>query len=430
MTAALTMSSKSLDQWLAYIEACHPEEIDLGLERIKKVARVLDLTSLNCPVITVAGTNGKGSTIAYMAEILSQDGYQAGCYTSPHFLRYNERVVINGQSVDDQLLCQSFERIENARERAAVALTYFEYGTLAALDIFNRAALDVVLLEVGLGGRLDAVNIIDPDISVVTTIAIDHESWLGCDRETIGYEKAGIYRSNSPAVYGERDMPDSVAEYAHSIGASLFKWGDQFAPTVSGQSWTWQGVDAQGSALTIDKIPHPGLPFENAATAIQALMLLGLPLKAESIRDGVTTAGLTGRCQRLSVEGREVILDVAHNPHAAEHLVKSLRSTNTRFHCVLGMLADKDIAGTLEQLKLLVNHWYPATLKVPRGQNSEELQQALVIAGIEADNISTADSVIDSFKQAVASTDSGDTILVVGSFFTVAQILDYFGDQV
>ncbi|MEH6811694.1 MAG: bifunctional tetrahydrofolate synthase/dihydrofolate synthase [Motiliproteus sp.] len=423
------MSSKNLDQWLAYIEACHPQEIDLGLERIKKVARVLGLTSLNCPVVTVAGTNGKGSTIAYMAEVLSQAGYRFGCYTSPHFLRYNERIVTNGRPVEDKALCDAFCCIEIARESLAVALTYFEYGTLAALILFKRAELDVVLLEIGLGGRLDAVNIIDPDIAIVTTVAIDHESWLGSDREQIGFEKAGVYRPDRPALYGEKNIPGSVLKHAETIAAKLYHWGDQFAGEKTAECWQWRGRDNAGGLVVIDDISYPTLPFENASTAIQALKLLNLNIDNQSIRDGIAAATLTGRCQRIVINGREVILDVAHNPHAAIHLVEQLANVEGAFHAVIGMLADKDIASTLEQLKRRVNHWYPATLKVARGQDGLSLQLALTDAGVNTGLIYPADSVVAAFDQALKNSAKGDKILVVGSFVTVAQVLEYLGDE-
>ncbi|MCW8886812.1 MAG: bifunctional tetrahydrofolate synthase/dihydrofolate synthase [Motiliproteus sp.] len=424
------MPSKSLDQWLAYLEACHPDEIDLGLERTQKVAQALNLTQLSCPVITVAGTNGKGSTIAYMASILMADGYRVGCFTSPHFLRYNERVCLNGVAVEDDLLCNAFEVIEQQREQLKLPLTYFEFGTLAALQIFETQPLDVVLLEVGLGGRLDAVNIVDADIGIVTTVALDHESWLGNDGEQIGFEKAGIYRGGRPAIFGEADMPMSVERHAKAIGAQLLRWGSDFsASSEQPNEWQWQGLNNYGETIQIDKLRQPQLPFENAQTAIQALQLLELEISDHAVRQGVSEARLTGRCQQLRYKQRDIILDVAHNPHAATHLCHRLQQSDVPVHCVLGMLEDKDIANTLVSLQSCVNQWYPVTLKVARGQSATYLSEQLSSLEIESDKLIPADTVKQALEQALANSNEGDRILVAGSFYTVADALAYLGDE-
>ncbi len=417
--------ANTLEQWLAYIEAGHCQEIDLGLERIIAVAEELGVTALPCPVITVAGTNGKGSTVAYMRAILTEAGYRVGCYTSPHFIRYNERVTLGSEPVTDQLLCEAFTRVDQARLKAGVSLTYFEFGTLAALDIFSTQTPDVVLLEVGLGGRLDAVNIVDPDIAVVTTVAIDHESWLGSDREQIGYEKAGIFRAGIPALYGERSMPASVSGYAEQIGARLLHWGTDFGPVAEQDgNWRWQGRGSRGAVLSIGNIPAPELPFENASTAVQALKLLELDIPDGAVRNGITRATLTGRCQRARVDNRQVILDVAHNPHAAEHLVRQLGDVGNPVHCVIGMLEDKDIPGTLAGLTGLVDHWYPGSLAVPRGQSADRLGQYIADLNVSDADIVLSDTVCEAFDRAITAAEKDDLILVVGSFFTVAEVIE------
>ena len=450
----------NLDQWLSFIEAGHPEEIDLGLERTLKVALELGIKDIVHPVVTVAGTNGKGSTIAYMSEILKQSGIRVGCYTSPHFLRYNERVTINGQPVDDQLLCDSFSRIESARSKVNVPLTYFEFGTLAALDIFNRQAIDVVLLEVGLGGRLDAVNIVDPDVAVVTTVAIDHESWLGSDREVIGLEKAGVFRSGRPAIYGEEDVPQSVIDHVKDIGADFMLWGEQFGPLQSQESlWNWRGRSRDGNEIFIEGLTVPSLPFANASTAIQALKMLDLTIDDDAFRKGIGSAQLTGRFQRMVFNNRQIILDVAHNPHAAAHLAKQISSKSfnlesrnpekvvpegvvshdiasedvvsadhcsekMQIHCVVGMLEDKDIQSTLKELGGIVDRWYPATLDVPRGQTGFQLRDTLESLGLVKEGARHFETVSDAFEQGLKDSGTNAMILVVGSFVTVADVLN------
>ncbi len=421
------MSPKNLDQWLASIEAGYPSEIDLGLERVRAVACRMQLTDLGAPVITVAGTNGKGSTIAYMAAILQAAGYTVGAYTSPHFIEYNERVAVNGQVLDDDSFCQAFTAIKVASDALEVNLTYFEYGTLAALWIFkqliNQQQLDVVLLEVGLGGRLDAVNIVDPDIAVVTTVAIDHESWLGADRETIGVEKAGIYRSKTPAIYGEVDMPCSVQERIDALSTQRYQQGKEFSATLSAGGWCWEGKSLLNGVVKLDALPIPSLPFANAATAIQALQFLNLPITIEHYRQGVSKAALTGRFQQVMYQGRELLLDVAHNPHAAKHLALRVSEKLTVHpkrivRCVVGMLADKDVGNTLLPLSEIVQDWYAGTLDEPRGLTSEALSDML--PQMEVGRYRT---IREALQRAVNDAGEDDLILVVGSFFTVAEAL-------
>ncbi len=412
---------RDLSGWLEFIEACHPEEIDLGLSRIRQVADQLGLKQLACRVITVAGTNGKGSTVALMDSILQHAGYRVGCYTSPHFLRYNERVRINGTMVDDHLLCDAFARIHRACTDVELDLTYFEYGTLAALVIFGDQPLDVVLLEVGLGGRLDAVNIVDPDVSVVTTIAIDHEAWLGNDREAIAREKAGIFREGRPAVYGEADMPSSIATQAAVLNCDLYHWGDRFRLERQPDArYSVSGVNAQGGNYRIDHLHCPALPPENAATAIQALHLLGVTLPVDAIRQGVSQAQLTGRMQRREDRGRQVLLDVAHNPHAAGYIAQRIPG-NGALWCVVGMLTDKDGARTLEALGDVVDHWCLATLPGSRGRSAQDLYATLKPA--QQKKAACFDDCLSAYENAIQASAPGDRILVMGSFLTLAAVL-------
>ncbi len=374
------------------------------------------------PVITVAGTNGKGSTVALMESILLHGGYRVGCFTSPHFLRYNERVRIDGSMVDDQLLCDAFARIHRVCSSLAISLTYFEYGTLAALVIFADQPLDVILLEVGLGGRLDAVNIVDADVAVVTTIAIDHEAWLGSDRETIAREKAGIFRTGRPAVYGEADMPSSIASQAAVLNCDLYHWGEQFRlERQSDANYSVSGVCANGVSYCIDQLFCPDLPPENAATAIQALHLLGLELTVDAIRQGVSTAKLTGRLQRMHDQGRQILLDVAHNPHAAHYIAQRLEGDGALW-CVAGMLSDKDGASTLDALGDVVDHWCLATLPGSRGRSAEDLYATLKPS--QQIKASCFDDCVSAYEYALRSSAPGDRILVMGSFLTLAAVLE------
>lgn len=420
----------NLPGWLAYIEAGHPTEIELGLERSRAVADALGLlTPMPAVVITVAGTNGKGSTLAFMGAILTAAGYRWGGYTSPHFLHYNERVVINGVPVADGPLCEAFAAIEQVRRRLAVSLTYFEFGTLAALLVFRREPLDMVLLEVGLGGRLDAVNIIDPNVAVVTTVALDHQDWLGDDREQIGREKAGIFRSGRPAVIGESEPPASLLDYARGLGVEPLCRGADFGSEPAGDgdgAWHWFGRDSRGQPVRVDNLPAPQLPPENAATALQALYLSGLVIEKAALIQGVARARLTGRLQRIDYRGRHLILDVAHNPQAAAHLARRLGdgpdSADRPRWCVLGMLADKDSRGCIAALALVVDHWCIATLKVPRGQSAAVLADQVRELSPQTGCDEFA-FLSEAFEAAIGQSPEGSSILVVGSFVTVADTL-------
>lgn len=418
----------TLADWLARIEACHPNEIDLGLERIGKVAARLPADLNGSIKIVVGGTNGKGSTTTMLDQILRQAGLSSATFTSPHFLRYNERICINGEEVSDQALCDAFSAIEQAR--GDISLTYFEYGALAALVLFTAAKPDVVILEVGLGGRLDAVNLVDADISIVTTIALDHTEWLGPDRESIGREKAGIFRAGKPALCGDIDPPASLLKVAGDLGAGLLLRQKDYSAELDTvqpghvQTWQWQGLSSLGEQLTLTDLPRPVLPLVNAATVLQAIQFLPFTISEAAIRSGLESARMTGRMQRLEVQGRYFILDVAHNPEAAAYLAQSLSTEPAqRTHLIIGMLADKDIDQVLALLQSSVCDWYPVTLNVGRGARSDDLVNRLSNLQVDAATIHGHDSVESAIRQVLERTQEGDRVVIAGSFFTVADAL-------
>ena len=407
----IPQATSPLATWLSYLENLHSKTIDLGLERVSRVAGQLDVLQPAPFVFTVAGTNGKGTTCRTLETILMAAGYKVGVYSSPHLVRYTERVRVQGAELAESAHTASFAAIEAGR--GDTSLTYFEYGTLSALWLFKQAKLDVVILEVGLGGRLDATNIIDANVAVVTSIALDHTDWLGPDRESIGREKAGVFRANRPAVVGEPDMPHTIADVAHEKGALLLQRNVDWRYTVEGDSWTFS--DAQGE---LRNLPLPNVPQPNAATALAALRASGLEVSETVIREGIASAILPGRFQTIQL-GPRVILDVAHNPHAAAYLagrLKSLPKTG-RVLAVIGMLHDKDIAGTLACLEDVVDSWYCAPLEGPRGATAEQLREHL-----RAGTVFT--SVVQAWHAAMADAAPEDTVLVCGSFHTVAHVME------
>lgn len=412
-------TNSSLASWLTYLSNQHNKIIDMELERVGIVARQLDLLHPAPKVITVAGTNGKGTTCHTLESILIEARLKVGAYSSPHLLDYTERVRIQGKVLPEEAFCRVFADIEY--KRGTTTLTYFEYSTLAALQLFKQAKLDVVILEVGLGGRLDATNIVDANIAAITSIAIDHIDWLGSDREQIGYEKAGIFRSGRYAVVGESDMPKSINEVAKSLDAKLFRCGVhwQFAP--QNNHWYWQSYKHD-----LKQLPLPKVPLANAATALAIIDCLikegdaishAISLKA--IHRGLVKAKLPGRFQIISQQPC-VILDVAHNPHAAAYLADRLsnlpRQANTKVYAVVAMLANKDIKNTLSYLVPQVDKWYLASLSVIRGANAKQLAQYV-------DSPYQFDTVKDAWLQATCAANKQDIVVVCGSFHTVAEVM-------
>ncbi|WP_147198987.1 bifunctional tetrahydrofolate synthase/dihydrofolate synthase [Pantoea sp. CCBC3-3-1] len=407
----LPQATSPLVTWLHYLENLHTQAIELGLTRVQRVAKQLDLLTPAPVVFTVAGTNGKGTTCRTLETLLMAAGYRVGVYSSPHLLRYTERVRIQGEELAESDHTASFADIEKGR--GDTSLTYFEYGTLSALWLFKRAALDVVILEVGLGGRLDATNIVDADVAVITSIALDHTDWLGPDRESIGREKAGVFRSGKPAVVGEPDMPHTIAEVADSLGARLSKRGRDWTFSVGEGSWSFS--DAKG---TLSGLPLPQVPLPNAATAIAALRASELKVDDAIVTGWLDKAILPGRFQTVA-DAPRVILDVAHNPHAAGYLAGRLSELpkTGKVHAVVGMLHDKDIAGTLACLTSQVDSWYCAPLEGPRGATAEQLSAHLPGAGVFT-------SVAEAYQQARLKAQEQDIVLVCGSFHTVAQVME------
>ncbi|NIF20847.1 bifunctional tetrahydrofolate synthase/dihydrofolate synthase [Candidatus Pantoea multigeneris] len=410
MENLLPQATSPLATWLYYLENLHTQAIELGLDRIRRVAERLDLLKPAPFVFTVAGTNGKGTTCRTLETLLMAAGYRVGVYSSPHLVRYTERARIQGAELSEAHHTASFAAIEAGR--GDISLTYFEFGTLSALNLFQQAQLDVVILEVGLGGRLDATNIVDADVAVVTSIALDHTDWLGPDRESIGREKAGVFRAGKPAVVGEPDMPASIAAVAAEKGAQLLQRDVQWSYSAAANHWSFR--DAEGE---LNDLPLPQVPLPNAATALAALRASGLNVSEAIIRQHLPLAILPGRFQTIS-EAPRVILDVAHNPHAAHYLASRLAEVprQGKVRAVVGMLHDKDIAGTLAALSPQIDHWYCAPLEGPRGAKADELMAHL--SGAEA--FSDVDS---AWHAALQQAQPQDIVLVCGSFHTVAQVM-------
>lgn len=419
----------TLSDWLAVLETRHPKAIDLGLDRVAQVKERLGI-HFDCPVIIVGGTNGKGSTCAMLESILLQAGYRVGLYTSPHLLDFNERARLNGEPVADAALVDNFAAVE--AQRADVSLTYFEFTTLAVLRMFAATGLDAVILEVGLGGRLDAVNVIDADVAIVTSVDIDHTEYLGNTREQIGFEKAGIFRTGRTAISGDPMPPQSLIEHAKAIGADLWLFGRDFNYSGDKQQWNFGGRGHRRNSLGYPSLRGAN-QLLNASAALAALEALRnrIPVGAQEVRNGLVLVDLPGRFQVLP--GRPtVILDVAHNPHAAATLSQNLG--NMGFHpytyAVFGAMHDKDIDGVIAQLKDRVDHWCVTDLPSPRAATSAQLRQKLLDAGIEPGQQAGAERTIqafatpaDAFANARSRAGENDRIAVFGSFLTVAGVM-------
>ncbi|MGV7196143.1 bifunctional tetrahydrofolate synthase/dihydrofolate synthase [Xanthomonas axonopodis] len=413
-------ATDSLSDWLAYIEQQHPSVIDMGLERVREVAARLQIEAPARHVIVVGGTNGKGSTVAFIEAIGRAAGWKVGAYTSPHLLRYNERVRIDGNEASDAQLVEAFAAVEAVR--GDTTLTYFEYGTLAALWLFQQSALELAVLEIGLGGRLDAVNIVDSDVAVITTVDIDHTDWLGEDREAIGTEKAGIIRAWKPVVLGEIDPPSSVLRRAYQLGANAIRAGsDYFFEPIDARQWRWRDV-----AVTLE-LPMPALlapvQLANAAAAIAALQALPVDVPAAAWVQGMTDAQVVGRLQRMDLAGVEVLLDVGHNPQAARALGQALAAQPIAgvTHAVYAGLADKDAVGVVEAVAGQVDRWTLAGLQGARAQSAQALQQRL--QGTAAVQAACHADVAHALRAVLAAARPGDRVLVFGSFLTVADAL-------
>jgi dihydrofolate synthase / folylpolyglutamate synthase len=415
----------TLKGWLSWQEKSHPLTIDLGLERVAKVHKAINNHLVKPITIIVAGTNGKGSCIAYLEAIYLAQGYRVGAYTSPHILKYNERIKIDGSPVKDDLICAAFERIEAVRDHTS--LSYFEFGTLAALDIFSRANLDIQLLEVGLGGRLDAVNIVEPDVAIISSIGIDHVAWLGETRESIGYEKAGIFRASVPAIVGDPLPPNSLMQVADEKNACFYALGKDFGYTKQQNDWQWFAGEKR-----ICHLPEPALKgehqYRNASAVIMATVLLAdkLPVNERSIRQGLENVQLLGRFQLL--EGDiPVLLDVGHNPEAVQTLVEYLTQNfpNRRIHAIFSMMRDKDIAEVLRIMNPVVYDWFFAPLANVRAATEALMRDMFSQHAIG--NVSFGyTGFADAFEAAKKQMDKDDLLLVFGSFFLVSDCLAEF----
>lgn len=411
------MYFSTLYEWLNWINSIHIKEIELGLDRVKAVAERLQLLSLPCPVIIVGGTNGKGSTVAGLEAIYRAEGYQVGAFTTPFLFKHNEEVRINQEMASDTAFCEAFEKIEAVR--GDISLTPFEYHTLAALLIFNRYPLDVWLLEVGLGGRLDAVNIIDADVAIVTSIGIDHVEWLGPTRESIGFEKAGIFRKNKPAVCGDKNPPKTLIEHAKQIKALLYCQGKEFTYQDQGSHWSW----------TSDQIHYTDLPLttlamQNMATVLMAITLLQskLAVSETAIKKGLANVRLTGRIQ-IMPGPITFIYDVSHNPDSVVLLATRLHEmpSSGKTLGVFSMLGDKDIVESIKMIKDEIDIWYVAPLVTPRAATLETLQSSFAKAKVDEVNYCTI--IQEALKQATLKAKEGDRIIIFGSFHTIASVL-------
>ena len=410
---------RTLDQWLDYQLKTHPQAIAMGLERVSEVAQRLQLSKPAQYVITVAGTNGKGSTVAFIEAMARAGGLRVGAFTSPHLLRYNERVRIDGKDIDDQSLISAFERIEKAREE--IPLTYFEFGTLAALLIFEQSGLDLAILEVGLGGKLDAVNIIDADVAVITTVDLDHQQYLGTDRESIGADKAGIFRFGKPCVLAEKDPPSSVLRHAYEIGAFAIRAHADYLSEVRSDGWTWRepGFEIE---LPMPSMSAP-VQIDNAAAAVAALRALPLELPNEALVSGVREARVAARLQIIG-ESPQIVVDVAHNPQAAGQLVEWLRAHPKPTRAVFSALKDKDIEGIVVKVDPFISRWYLAGISDagPRGMTGDALAERLAPLIVPERRIVRAD-VAEALAVARADATANERVLVFGSFHTVAEAL-------
>jgi len=413
---------------LKWQESLHPSVIDLGLERAAQVFCALNPDYIKPPTITVAGTNGKGSSVAYLESIYTAQGYRVGSYTSPHILKYNERIKIDGKPVSDDKICEAFARIDSVRGNTS--LSYFEFGTLAALDIFRRADVDVQILEVGLGGRLDAVNIVDPDVALITSISIDHVEWLGGTREAIGREKAGIFRPAVPAVIGDPEPPESLIQSAIEQQALLYCIGKDFGYKKQPTGWDWFGSGRQ-----MLQLPEPALKgehqYRNASAVILALTKMDgiLPVTEASIKQGLENVRLAGRFQLI--DGKiPVLLDVGHNPQAVKTLADYLTAVfpGKRVHAVFSMMKDKDIAGVLEIMNHVVYDWFFAPLANPRTATESAMREIFSQSSVSRVSFGFA-GFTEAFSAAKNQSREGDLLLVFGSFFLVSECLVEFENK-
>ncbi|MBK8187525.1 MAG: bifunctional tetrahydrofolate synthase/dihydrofolate synthase [Cellvibrio sp.] len=416
------MKHESLTDWLSWLEQSHPREIDLGLGRITQVASRLDLLSPQALIVTVAGTNGKGSCVATSAEILRAAGYSVGVYTSPHLLHYNERIRINNRLATDEEICEAFAAIHRACEQESVSLTYFEYGTLAAFYLFKKHQTTAMVLEVGLGGRLDAVNILDADIAIITSIDLDHQDWLGDTREKIGFEKAGIMRANHPMICADPNPPESLINHAKSLNTKSYFVGEDFFYESESNQWRWWN-----QSLTEDHWQElPQLPLPSVAAALQMASVLKLDFAQLDLFNRVAALRIPGRFQQLTWNSRHWVMDVAHNPAATAFLAKRLlnwkqQSSSTKIHAIVAMMSDKDRLESLTNLRSIIDQWHLLDLSfLPRAANIAQLTENLMSIGQAPVSAGDMNSCV---QKVLATSQSQDLIVIFGSFYTVAEAM-------
>lgn len=415
---------KNLTDWLSYLEQLHPSEIELGLTRISKVGNQLDLINFDATVITVAGTNGKGTTCAFLENILLKAGFKVGVYSSPHIQRYTERLRINQKELTESEHCRAFTMVESAR--VETSLSYFEYVTLGCLQLLKEQQCDYILLEVGLGGRLDATNMVEPDISVVTTVAIDHIDWLGDDREKIGFEKAGIFRANKPAVCGDLNPPQSLINYANELGSNITYANTDFTFEDRGGAWDWIGKHK------IENIAPTSMPMQNAATALAVIEALKLDIEDSLLRQAIQEASLPGRFQKID-HINAVYLDVAHNPQSAQYLatrIESLKKNSEgaeqgKVIAIVGMLQDKDIIGTFDVINEQIDQYNFISLDCYRGASHETLLEYYKQSQNANKVVNCFENIELAYKSVIKNEISSDIIIIFGSFYTVSNFLNF-----
>jgi len=425
------MRFANLHDWLAWQEKLHPSEIDLGLDRVAQVLHRMTLTNSDFGIISIAGTNGKGSCVAMLDAIYRSAGYSVGAYTSPHLKKYNERIIINGVSVSDYQLCEVFEEIDQCR--GEISLTYFEFGTLAAISLFAKASVDIAILEVGLGGRLDAVNVLDADLAIITSIGTDHKEWLGDSREKIALEKAGIARHHRPVVCGDLQPPESLIHFLEELDAPLYLINRDFfaqstplSENLAAPQSTWSWRDAQRSRHSL---PVPALRGEmqliNAACVVQTLELLSSrwPVSQANIREGLSSAFIPARFQVIPGEVT-VIIDVAHNVEAARVLAANLKTLTPHgaTFAVFGCFRDKDLDGIVEVMLPVIDHWYVATLEGPRARDANAIA-ARITQHAGAGRATVCGSISLAKDSAIETAQKGDRVVMFGSFYVASEVL-------
>jgi dihydrofolate synthase / folylpolyglutamate synthase len=416
------MKHESLADWLSWLEQSHPREIDLGLGRITQVASRLDLLSPQAFIVTVAGTNGKGSCVATSAEILSAAGYSVGVYTSPHLLHYNERIRINNRLATDDEICEAFSEIYQACEQESVSLTYFEYGTLAAFYLFKQHQVTAMVLEVGLGGRLDAVNILDADIAIVTSIDLDHQDWLGDTREKIGFEKAGIMRANRPMICADPNPPESLINHATSLNTKSYFVGTDFFYETESNQWRWWNQSLTENHWQV----LPQLPLPSVAAALQMASILKLDFIRLDLFNRVAALRVPGRFQEFTKDNRHWVMDVAHNPAATAFLAKRLlhwkqENPSAKVHGIVAMMSDKDRLASLANLTSIIDYWHLLDLSfLPRAASIAQMTENLASFGQVPVSASGMDYCV---QHVLATSQPHDLILVFGSFYTVAEAM-------